>query len=1036
MVVSLDSSLDQRSAGSLVGGNLQSDTKEYVTELKNVHPHQNFLFNGNAEQLCNSGHILNWKGEVDNPTDVAFLRRTSSDWKISGSGSFEIRVPAKSNRIAKYVCTTVGEAGTHYHFSGKIGAHRTEGYFTIEALNANGKAIKTWQTPKHKSSQVIEQSLCFTAPNDTVQLRVSIVNGLSHNTTTVAEHIFADDLVLTKEHGDTSPWVPIKYSAYEEITQNNPGYVEPHTISNPEYVPAVNEPGTTQNFSYTGNRQTFTAPYTGEYTLEAWGAAGGNYSKANGGYGTYVKTTKTLNKGDTMYVYVGGQGKPGNSKSGGWNGGGTSGGCTCGSSSGGGATDFRTTTSTNSRFLVAGGGGGAGTSGNHGRSSIYATMSSYVGQTGATSDGGGGGGGYRGGYNGGTDMGAYAGSSFVNNTEITHNVSNSTYVVTTGSNSGHGRARVTLPPKYSPEVGEPTILVNNAYYVPAVVKKTGSSIVVITPAQGEPYIPDLAPTIRTVIQSDKTISEPPDDWYETKVITIPANPTVTVPGGGNFSAGNFLLLDYPFQVYFPNEGDFYGTGAYGLSKTSNHTGKGFTNNMSTTEWTAEKFAKFGFAVIHKGVLYPANTEISLTPIDENYYDFYLPLGNKEALSAFTEFYAVANNAPSVDNRTAYNNKKRHSHKNARHSALREYNIDIIGRIGNLVMEDTGDYRFSNFFKQPLYNEWYIPSVVHKVALDQQRAYLGPLKDIRNHTVSTHTHYLNTYGSLDFLNRAPVNLPLSPSINNIPALQRQPLRYGYPIFMDIQTTGNYYSKMQIIPYYYHLNLKTGTLTPVDVYIKEDKEYKPINLFGAAVTGWDPNSVYNFHATLDWESEADRRNYDSEEQTITEYVQSKTYNVDEAGNVAPLRIPIGQYHTYGNAQIMHPSERNRTFIGTSCTYGYDKNPDDALDEYNYNQQAQRWHFTFKLPSSAIFTPHGQPMTKANVESVMNNTSVIVAAADIKAVGDTYVLQYEHPTGNGSVTIAGTTHSLASIPYSVYAIYSAKKSAANDLSISGTH
>ncbi len=757
MVVSLDSSLDQRSAGSLVGGNLQSDVKEYVTELKDIHPHQNFLFNGDAEQLCDSGHILNWKGEVDNATDVAFVRRISNDWKINGKGSFEIRVPAKSNRLAKYVCTTVGEAGVHYNFSGKIGAHRAEGYFTIEALNANGKAIQTWQTPKHTSSQVIEQSLSFTAPNDTIQLRVSIVNGLSHNTTTMSEYVFADDLLLTKANGETAPWVPIKYSAYEEISQNNPGYVEPHNITNPEYIPAVNIPGTAENFNYTGNRQTFTAPYTGEYTLEAWGAAGGNYSRANGGYGTYVKTTKTLNKGDTIYVYVGGQGKPGNSTSGGWNGGGKSGACSCGSSSGGGATDFRTTTSTGSRFLVAGGAGGAGTPGNHGRSSIRATMSNYIGQTGASSDGGGGGGGYRGGYNGGTDMGAYAGSSFVNNSEITSNVSNSSYVVTTGSNSGHGRAKITLPPKYSPAVGEPTILINNAYYVPAVVNKIngGTSIVVVTPAQGEPYIPDLSSTIRTVIQSDKTMSEPPDDWYETKVITIPANPTVTVPGGGNFTAGNFLLLDYPFQVYFPNEGDFYGTGAYGLSKTSNYTGKGFTNGMDTTEWTVEKVAKFGFAVIHKDILYPANTEISLTPINERYYDFYLPLGNKEALSAFTEFYAVANNAPSVDNRSKPNNKKRHSHKNARHSALREYNIDVIGRIGNLIMEDTGDYRFSNFFKEPVSpHEWYIPNVVYKVALDQQREYLGPIKDIRNFTISTHTNYLNTYGSLDFLGQAP------------------------------------------------------------------------------------------------------------------------------------------------------------------------------------------------------------------------------------------------------------------------------------------
>lgn len=1044
MIMSLDASLDQRSAKSVKGGNLQSDITEYVTTLKEVHPYQNFIYNGDAELTSDSGQILNWRGEVDDATDVTFKRRTANDWKISGEGSFEIIVPAQSDRIAKYVCTTVGEAGVSYDFTGKIGAHRTEGYFIIEALNASGQPIGTWQTAKHTSSNVTQQNLSFTTPNDTVEIQISIVNGSSHNTTTQSEYIFADDLSLTKENGDTAPWVPMKYSTYEEINRANPDYVAPHTIPNPEYIPAINIIGANEVFNYTGNYQTYAAPYTGLYTLEAWGAQGGNYTRSGttstGGNGTYVKTTRQLNAGDTLYVYVGGQGIAGNSQSGGWNGGGTSGGCSCGSSSGGGATDFRTSHSVSHRFLVAGGGGGAGTPGNHGRSSISIGSSSYVGETGASSDGGGGGGGYRGGYNGGTDMGAYAGSSYVNGSEQLNSINASSYQVTTGARSGHGMARITLPPIQSPAIGEPTILVNNANYVPAVVIKinNGTANQIISPAQGVPYIEGLKPTIRTSIKADKTLSNPPDDWYKTEIITTEANPTITTGNGTTFSASDFLLLDYPFQVYFPNEGDFYRDGAYGLSRTSKYPGKGFIDNMSTTEWTAEKIVKFGFAVIHKDVLYPANTEISLEPIDEVYYDFYLPLGNKEALSAQTEFYAVANNASGIEMVDDYNNKKRFSHKNARHRAIRKYDMDVVGRIGNFIMEDTGDYRFSNFFKKPrLSYEWYIPNVVYKVATDQQREYLGTMKDIRNHTISTYTNYLNTYGTLDFLGESPKQLPLTPTLNNIASLRRQPLRIGYPIFMDIQTIGNYYHKLGIIPYYYHLNLQTGDITPVDVYIRENKEYKPINIFGNVNDeGIVQTPVNDFKINLDWEAESARRNYSTEEKNVTEFVRSEKYNIDENGNENPLLIPLGKYHTYGNVQVMYPNGRNRTFIGTSKTYGEDKNPGDVLREYEYNLQAQRWHFTFKLPSSAIFSPHGQPMNQSNIDSVMNKNSVIVAAADILASGDTYTLQYTNPTGNGSVTIAGTTHSLASIPYSVYAIYSAEKSAANDLSTSGTH
>ena len=64
-------------------------------------------------------------------------------------------------------------------------------------------------------------------------------------------------------------------------------------------------------FEYTGAIQTFTAPKTGIYQLETWGAQGGDATDgtltARGGYGAYAVGEVFLTQGDTLYINVGGQ---------------------------------------------------------------------------------------------------------------------------------------------------------------------------------------------------------------------------------------------------------------------------------------------------------------------------------------------------------------------------------------------------------------------------------------------------------------------------------------------------------------------------------------------------------------------------------------------------------------------------------------------------------------------------------------------------------------------------------------------------------
>ena len=112
-------------------------------------------------------------------------------------------------------------------------------------------------------------------------------------------------------------------------------------------------------FNYTGNVQTFTAPETGRYKLETWGAQGGG---TQGGFGGYSVGYVSLNKNDTLYIYIGGTTSNG---TGGYNGGGSVTGNVYG---GGGATHIAKSSgllsslinNINSILIVSAGGGGEG----------------------------------------------------------------------------------------------------------------------------------------------------------------------------------------------------------------------------------------------------------------------------------------------------------------------------------------------------------------------------------------------------------------------------------------------------------------------------------------------------------------------------------------------------------------------------------------------------------------------------------------------------------------------------------------------------
>lgn len=123
------------------------------------------------------------------------------------------------------------------------------------------------------------------------------------------------------------------------------------------------------NFSYTGKGQSVTLN-KGTYTLEAWGASGGDEGTTSGGNGGYSVGTLSLDSTKTLYLYVGGQAT---SITGGYNGGGSGlvGSQATAPMGGGGCTHIATadgvlsslSNNKDAVILVAGGGGGSPSSG-------------------------------------------------------------------------------------------------------------------------------------------------------------------------------------------------------------------------------------------------------------------------------------------------------------------------------------------------------------------------------------------------------------------------------------------------------------------------------------------------------------------------------------------------------------------------------------------------------------------------------------------------------------------------------------------------
>lgn len=568
--------------------------------------------------------------------------------------------------------------------------------------------------------------------------------------------------------------------------------------------------------------------------------------------------------------------------------------------------------------------------------------------------------------------------------------------------------------------------------------------------------------------------------------------------------GDFINLDYGFQIYYPNKGNFLegGQDYIGIPELTEIRGRGYINSMDTTEYTKHKRVKFSFPVIFiedKGqdaqgnplieeTLYHPDTWIDLVPVEKEVFNFYCPLAAGEFAGAHVQFDAEAINSKGyIDNEDAETNKERFQDDlTALHSATKDFFIDVVGRIGNLVVVDSGDLRYSNFFKKGIKGQWEVEGAIPKVDKALQNHYLGPTINIRGEVSSEKTHFTDTWGTQRWQDVFPADkaqkywkdveptkLPLSGDKGELGTARKPELRLGYDLYLDVSTAGNYEDGVvKIIPTYYAISkpiekLKTDpdsgkavqgeksrSIRAVDVYVLADGEYKKINMFNGMANDTMNPSVTPIPINLNWEKEHIRRQYTDKEKGISELV-SKTYPappivkkdaqgnwVSEPSNTGKV-LPSGEKYLIGNTQHLLLGDKARTFIGDDFTYsaepyeqfgGSNKNPGSVLKTHEYNLKGQRWHFKLGLPSSSIFVFAGDEPTSANIKKFKDNADKLLVTAQIVAIGQTYVL--EHPPTDTVINVDGEDFNIPPTIPQVIGILDYTKSSRDDIDIHKTH
>ena len=282
--------------------------------------------------------------------------------ELTNTGGTQTSGAAFGKALTTYTSDSTGGSGGGYYGGISSNQHSTgaggSGYIGNSLLTEKSMYCYNCQESKDVSTKTISTTCTSSTPRENCAKQG---NGYARIT------------LISSPTGITTDKVTI--SAQESISQNLQNVtgksltckLKLNKISRTEKVYT----GPTEwNYDYTGGEQTFTAPLSGTYKLEVWGAQGYSVNSTYfGGYGAYSIGFVQLKNNTNLYIYVGQNGPGGYGNFTSYpNGGASYGASPVQGGSGGGSTYILLTESDLSalennldEILIVSGGGGAST---------------------------------------------------------------------------------------------------------------------------------------------------------------------------------------------------------------------------------------------------------------------------------------------------------------------------------------------------------------------------------------------------------------------------------------------------------------------------------------------------------------------------------------------------------------------------------------------------------------------------------------------------------------------------------------------------
>jgi hypothetical protein len=277
---------------------------------------------------------------------------------------------------------------------------------------------------------------------------------------------------------------------------------------------------------------------------------------------------------------------------------------------------------------------------------------------------------------------------------------------------------------------------------------------------------------------------------------------------------------------------------------------------------------------------------------------------------------------------------------------------------------------------------------------------------------------DVYGYDTFLRDKVMQFPLTSAMNSIEALRMESLRIGYKSLLSVDTLGDAYHTLVVEPDFYWFDGRTAT--PVDVYVESG-----YGSYALANSFYGEDISHEVHFNLDWNNEQLRRNVSDADNARTQAIARRE---GEA-------YPKGAYYDLGTLNALVLGEGARTHFASDKTRGVSQ----SLGEFaasEFENGGKRWHFTYGLPSSAVFVDAGASPTANNLAKYKGADGYVLMALTVYAVGDAFVLEYGAGTSAASLIIDGETYPLPPGLPPIVAVYDGGKSSRGDLTIVGTH